>query len=332
VAAPPEAPIFVIGYQRSGTTLLQALLGAHPRIAAPPEIYFVYRVADHAEYFGDLADDSNLERALHEALNPAVDIFADCGFDEARLLERAKAGPRTYGALLDAMLSDFAERSGKQRWSEKSPGQPIDSVLELFPHAQILHIVRDPRDVVASSLRAPWTDPDAGAIARDWRAFTLRTIRRGLQLGPRQFIQLRYEDLTRDPEAVLRVVCAFLGEQYDPAMLDDPSRRRGTVPAVAADWQAQALEAVRPVSEGAWRERLSRADQARVNAVVGSVLGALGYEAPGVRERARGLVPAVGEAARRGRARLARPSPQLSPEERYRLTRAFLDRQAERVR
>lgn len=45
----PDAPLFVIGFQRSGTTLLQALLGAHPRIAAPPEIYYVARVAEHQD-------------------------------------------------------------------------------------------------------------------------------------------------------------------------------------------------------------------------------------------------------------------------------------------
>ena len=67
-------PIFVVGFQRSGTTLLQSLLGAHPRIAAPPEMHFVFRVAALADYFGDLADDDNLARALHETINPHVPI------------------------------------------------------------------------------------------------------------------------------------------------------------------------------------------------------------------------------------------------------------------
>ena len=48
-----DLPIFVIGFQRSGTTLLQSLLGAHPRIAAPPETHYIARVAHLADYFGD---------------------------------------------------------------------------------------------------------------------------------------------------------------------------------------------------------------------------------------------------------------------------------------
>jgi hypothetical protein len=327
----PTAPIFVIGYQRSGTTLIQALLGAHPRIAAPPETYFFFRVADQAEYFGDLSGDANLSRALYEALNPPVDLFADCGFDQDRLLARAKEGPRTYAALFDTIMSDFAARAGKQRWSEKSAGQPIDAAYSLFPDAQVVHMVRDPRDVVASSLQAPGMEPDATRIARGWRSFTLRTVRRGFEVGPAQFLQIRYEDLTRDPAAVLRVVCAFLGEEYDPVMLDDQSRRGGTVPAVASPWQARALTSVVPARVGGWRERLQRIDQVRVNAVVGSMLAPLGYEAPSARAKALGLPLTVAERLRRARAWMRPVQPQLTPEERYRATRSFLESQAAKL-
>ena len=325
------APIFVVGYQRSGTTLLQSMLGAHSRIASPPEGYFFYRVADHAEHLGDLADDGNLAWALHIALNPAVDIFAGAGFDEQRLLERLKGGPRTYRALIDTILTDFAERHGKARWSEKSPGQPIDAFFGLFPDARVIHILRDPRDVVASSLRAPWSDPDALGLARDWRGFVLRTIRRGLEIGPAQYLQVRYEDLTRDPVAVMRLVCGFVDEDFEATMVDDPSRRTGAVAAVAGEWQGRALDSVEPAREGRWRERLSRTDQMRVNAVVGPMLGALGYVEPGPRASALSSQLRIRESLHRGRERLRRPAPPLSPAERYRLTQTFLEQQARRV-
>ncbi|MEA2124455.1 MAG: hypothetical protein QOI80_1237, partial [Solirubrobacteraceae bacterium] len=89
-----DGPIFVLGHERSGTTLLQALLGAHPRIAAPPETYFLFRVAQHAAYLGDLADDANLDRALREALDVPGGLLEEAGFDHARVLARAARGPR----------------------------------------------------------------------------------------------------------------------------------------------------------------------------------------------------------------------------------------------
>jgi LPS sulfotransferase NodH len=333
--APPagEGPIFVIGFQRSGTTLLQALLGAHPRLAAPPEIYFVARVAEHDDYFGDLGDDANLERALHEALNPPLDMLAECGFDHDRLLARLKQGPRTYAAILDVMLTDYAERHGKERWVEKSAGQPLGPLMSLFPDARAIHIVRDPRDVVASSLRSAWTAHEsATAIAEWWRAFTLDAIWRGSELGPGRFLQVRYEDLTRDPEAVLRVVCAFVGEDYDRGMVADTTRRVGTVPAIAAGWQGRALSRVEPAREGGWKERLSRADQVRVNAVVGSMLTPLGYRPASAAARVLGAPLSVAARLRRLRSRANGARRARTPEERYRAKQQFLEAQAERVR
>lgn len=295
-------------------------------------MYFCFRVADHVDYFGDLTDDANLERALHEALNPPVAIFADCGFDEPRLLERAKNAPRTYAGLFDAIMSEFADRHGKSRWSEKSPGQAVDAAHALFPDAQFVHIIRDPRDVVASSLEAPWTDTDAATIAREWLSFTLRSIRAGLRLGPSRFLQIRYEDLTRDPAAVLRVVCAFLGERYDPTMLNDRRERQQTVASVVARWQARALSGIDPAREGGWKSRLGRVDRLRVNAIVGGALAALGYEPPSARARWAGLPFRLAEHLHGVRVPAGKARRLPTPEERYRQMRQFLQSRADLVR
>ncbi|MGH2759169.1 MAG: sulfotransferase family protein, partial [Actinomycetota bacterium] len=272
-----DVPIFVVGFQRSGTTLTQALLGAHSRIGAPPEMHFVFRVARFAGRYGDLTDDDNLRSVVHDALNPPANLFAECGYDEDRIFERARRGDRTMRSVLDAVMSDFAERRGKARWSEKSPGQSMAQVESLFPDAQIIHIVRDPRDVIASSLATPWTRNTAHTLAHRWRQFTVSNVRRGLLAGPTRFLQLRYEDLTRDPEAVLRVVFAFLGERYEPEILSDPDRRRDTIAPSAAPWQRRALEAVTPPTPSGWRTRLSRRDRLIVQSVFDRELAVLGY-------------------------------------------------------
>jgi hypothetical protein len=234
--------------------------------------------------------------------------------------------------VLDAMLSDYAQRRGKRRWVEKSAGQPVGPVMKLFPDARVIHIVRDPRDVVASSLRTPWTNESATALSESWRAFTLDTIWRGIEIGPAQFLQVRYEDLTRDPAAVMRVVCAFIEEEYDPGMVAETSRREGTVPSIATEWQGRALGQVEPARIGGWTSRLGRVDQLRVNAVVGPMLTPLGYRPPTPAMRALCVPLSVAAAARRlGQRRTRRPKA-LSPEERYRLKRRFLEQQTERVR
>jgi LPS sulfotransferase NodH len=324
-----EHPIFVVGFQRSGTTLLQSLLGAHPRIAAPPELHFILRVAYFRDYFGDLADDANLRRALREALNPPVDILSESGFDEGALFERAKAGPRTYTGLFAALMHDFADRHGKARWAEKTPSQRPDDIWNLFPDALVVHIVRDPREVVASSLETPWERRAAAAVARDLRHFTLESVERGRRAGPRQYLQVRYEDLVRDPEAVLRLICTFIGEDYDDGMLDPSRRGQALMP--SASWQARAAQPIGPTPTK-WHAKLKPADRVRVQAIIRDLLAPYGYAEPRKAVRAlmpvaraevrlRSLVPAAAARARRPK----------TPEERYRAVRALMQSAADGV-
>lgn len=322
-----ERPIFVVGYQRSGTTLLQALVGAHPRIAGPPETYFILRIAQLADWYGDLHDDGNLRRALHDFLHPPLPTLHDV--DEDAVLAAALASDRTYRSLLDVVLHDFATRHGKARWCEKSPGQGAGPILQLFPDAQVIHIVRDPRDVVASSLETPWTTIGATRLARAWLAFTLANVQVGVGVGPAQFLQVRYEDLTRDPEAVLRLVCTFLGEDYNAGMLATPERRRSTVVAAAEPWQARALRPVEP-GRNDWRTRLRRRDQARVAAVLDRHLPLLGYAPRGPAFVAAGkLLNLPDVLAQTAGARWARRTrPARDPRWRYERTQELLHRQA----
>jgi hypothetical protein len=161
----------------------------------------------------------------------------------------------------------------------------------LVPHAQVVHIVRDPRDVIASSLETPWTSGSARQIARQWRRFTLASLRTGLESGARRYLMIRYEDLTRDPEAVLRRVCHFIDEDFHLAMLDAEARRRaGTVTAAAAPWQARALEQVSTDRQGRYARVLTPWQRASVASVVRGELAALGYEPARTRTVAVGAV------------------------------------------
>ena len=273
-----DPPIFVVGYQRSGTTLLQSLIGAHPQIAAPPELHFILRVAYLRTVFGDLADDRNLRRALHEALNPPVDLLSQAGFEEDVIFERARSGPRTYAGLFAAIMQDYADRQGKRRWSEKSPSQKLDDIYSLFPDALAVHILRDAREIVASNLEMPWERRSSAAIARAVRNFTLASIKRGRKAGPGRYMQVRYEDLTSETESVLRQVCVFVGEEYDDGILDPA--RRGSALSRGADWQRGAAEPVVAPRAMNWPRRLTRIDQVRVQALTRDLLEPFGYKAP----------------------------------------------------
>jgi hypothetical protein len=322
-------PIFVVGFQRSGTTLLQSMLGAHPAIAAPPETHFVFRIAALRDYYGDLRDDGNLRRVLHETVHSRHSFLADLGLDEDRLFERTRSGGAEYATVFDAVMSEIALAWGKRRWSDKSPGQRPAASLALFPRAQLVHIVRDPRDTVASSVETPWTPGSPRQVARAWRRFTVEAVRTGLEAGPRQYLLVRYEDLVREPEAMLRRVCQFLGEEFEPVMLDPAERTRaGTVIPVAAPWQRQALERVSTARLGRHRRALSPWQRASVAAVVHGELAAFGYGPVSARQLAGGrllnLLRApedLPDAVRRRRLRRS-----LTPDRHYQEVQQFLER------
>jgi hypothetical protein len=330
-AAPERAgPIFVVGFSRSGTTLVQALLGAHPHIAAPPEMHFIQRIAQLADYWGDLADDAVFHRVITETVQPPVPWLEQCGFDADTIFGRARSGPRTYAAVLDAVLSDFAERQGKPRWSEKTPRQHPSPIWRHFPAAQVVHVVRDPRPTIASTMAKLGAFTDPVVAARAWHRFTTEASLAGARRGPSHYLRIRYEDLSREPEPVLRQVFTFLGEDFDPTVVTDLSRRRTAVPTRMGSLLEPVMSPIAAPDESAWRETLPQLQRARIAAVVGDDCAPLGYDPPQQSTvRIGRLLNAVHAPVDAMRARrLLRRFMSLSPEERYQLT---LREQVERV-
>jgi Sulfotransferase family len=330
--SPPTDPIFVVGFPRSGTTLLQGLLGAHPRIAAPPEMHFARRIVQFHDYWGDLKDDDVLRRVVDATLK--LPALSASGFDLDRVYERTRQGPRTYAGVLDAVMRDFAERNGKQRWSEKTPHQGSLAIWLHFPEARIVHIVRDPRPTVVSNLAKLGGWPDLLSTARAWRGFTLRNIAAGADRGAAHYLRIRYEDLAREPAAVMRVVFAFLGEDFDAAALDDPDRRRASIAPGAAPWQTRVLEPIRAAEETDWRTQISPPARARLTAAVADLMPPLGYAAPARSSVGVGDVlnlafyPVLG-----GRALKAKVRNQGStPQQRYQAEQAEHQQRARRMR
>src|SRR5947208_15634154 len=173
-------------------------------------------------------------------------------------------------------------------------------------------------------------------IARRYVEFTLRNVAAGTARGPAQYLRIRYEDLCRDAEATLRVVCSFLGEEYDPRMVLEPSRRKATVPAAAAPpWQRRALGTVASRDHGDRRERLGAVDRARVAAVVAPLCAPYGYRCPRELNRLAGnvlnmiLTPAEQAVASRAAAKARRSV--RTPEARYAAIRRFQEEQAGRI-
>lgn len=209
-------PIIVTGADRTGTTLLYALLGSHPAVSMVRRTN-LWRWFDQRH--GDLADPDNLDRCLDAMLRyRRLRVLEP---DRVALRAAFLAGAPTYGRLFDLLHRQHADRHGRRRWADKSlhTEHHAERVFAELPDARIIHMVRDPRDRYASIVRRyDGRSKGLGAAMGRWSA-SVRRGHRNLRRYPDRYLLVRYETLAVAPEPTLRSICAFIGEDYDAGML-----------------------------------------------------------------------------------------------------------------
>jgi hypothetical protein len=277
-----DRPIFVVGCPRSGTTMLQLMLHAHPRIAIPPETRFLLEGYRRRREFGDLREAANRRALAHWIVRTRATKAHDLGLDGDALIEEIVAGPPTLGSAIGIVFRAYARRFGKARWGDKRPSYAtnLDIVLRLFPDAQIINIIRDGRDCVASLKEMPWHQAGIEQSISLWARSIDRTRRAGRRLGDESYHELSYERLVREPEPMLRGLCDFLGEPFAPAMTEPASVAEVAVPA-GKTWHERTRAAVSDERVASWRRRLTPAETGLCEAVLGRRLSACGYELSG---------------------------------------------------
>ncbi|GIH27785.1 sulfotransferase [Acrocarpospora phusangensis] len=299
-----ERPIFVVGCPRSGTTMLQLMLHAHPRIAVPPESRILVQAYRERRTWGDLRRPKNRRALARWIARSSRTQFPDLGVDGDEFIRRAVEGPGSLGSVVGLVFQMFAELHGKARWGDKRPPyiRHLDAVLAMFPDAQIIHLIRDGRDCVSSLKEMPWFKGDIYEAVYRWTESI--DIGRGHKLPPDSYYELRYEDLTTDPAATLTALCTFIGEAYDPVMRE-PYRVADVVPS-HKDWHINTRQAVTTTRAGSWSQRLEPWEVSLCETVMGERLTAYGYELSGAPKAPRKDVSAYDKTASTWRRELRR--------------------------
>jgi hypothetical protein len=155
-ASAPFRPVFIVGCERSGTTLLAVLLDRHSQLAITPETHFFLRMIGRPRP-ANCRDLTTHEQFLNQLFSN--DRMKDLALDRAAVTARFQTRPATAPALFQCILEEYAAMHGKPRAGEKTPLHIwyVPQIIEWFPDAKIIGIVRDGRDVVRSMLAAPWT-------------------------------------------------------------------------------------------------------------------------------------------------------------------------------
>ena len=258
------------------------MLNSHPDIALPYETRILIDGYRRRAEWGDLADVENRQRVARWVVERKQSQYHRLTEDADELVERMVAAPPTIGSVLSAGFRLYAERHGKTRWGDKRPSVVLnlDAVFAMFPDAQYVNLVRDPRAVVASIRKAGrrhnWPAHGVPGGTDTWERSVRAADRWQRRLSPDRFLQLRYEDLVTDPAAALARTVAFL--DLDPAGLDAMLRHHETSDIHSRGLHALVSEPVTTERLRAWEQALAPREVAFVERALGDRMRRYGYE------------------------------------------------------
>jgi sulfotransferase family protein len=270
-----RGPVFVAGLERSGTSLIYALLASHPNLAMTRRTNLW---THFYEQYGDLRHEDNLERCL--GMMVRYKRLIKLQPDPERLRRDFQAGEATYGRLFALLEEQYAERLGKPRWGDKSLNTEryADPIFAAYPGARILHMMRDPRDRYASS-QTRWKvrRGGVGAGTAEWLS-SARLARRNQRVHPDRYRVVRYETLARRPEETLRAICEFIGEDYAPQMLSMDGAGTFKDKGSNSSYGRRDPGVISTDSIGRYREVLSSRQIAFMQLVAKDDMAAFGYQ------------------------------------------------------
>ncbi len=244
-----RAGLFLVGAERSGTTMLRLMLDHHPSIAWQNEFeYAVDRIGPGAEFpalgsYSEFLENHRVFRANGYAIDPSLDYPGLVrSFLEQR---RARAGKPIVGATVHRHLG---------------------RLLHVWPEARFIHLVRDPRDVAPSVIKMGWAGNVYHACRR-WRDAERDWDRVAESVGEGRFVEVRFERLLADPGEELGRICAFIGVPYDESMLSFHERTTYSPPDASAAQR--------------WSGRLSPREIGLIEGSLGGLIERRGYERSG---------------------------------------------------
>lgn len=262
--------MFVVGCERSGTTLLRAMLDSHSEMAVPPESYFLIPLMNEPySKEGFVALLSEHRRFVRWDLPiEAVD----------QALKDAEA--EDLATAVRVLYRTYARSRGKARWGDKSPGyvRHIRALAGLLSEAHFVHIIRDGRDVALSWLDAPFGPESVSEAAQRWRKDVRVGRRAGRKHAAGRYMEVRYEHLVSHPEEVLQRICGFAGLAFEQGMLEYPRRAGEIIEPTIEPASHQRLH--RPPTPGLrdWRREMGPEDVDAFQDEAGELLARLGYD------------------------------------------------------
>jgi len=269
-------PVYVVGCDRSGTTLLGAMLGGHSRTLCIPEAQFFHelvRLYYKSENPLDLAEVIKTIKA-HWRFK-----IWEFDFSEDEIINECD-GVRELNDFIRVFINHYASSLGKPGityWIDHTPSNVryAYTLSQVFPESRFIHIVRDVRGVAASVMPLPWGPNDVLEASKIWKEQLAYGLVSEMTLGPEKVIRVKFENLLEKPLEVIEKLCSWLRIDFDPAMLDGLGYRMPRF-----NHNSHRLVSQKPDTRRAyaWQTSLSGREIEIIEAETCDLLMLLGYE------------------------------------------------------
>jgi hypothetical protein len=275
---------FILGNPRSGTSLLRLILNAHPHIIAPPESGFLHWWSKKYQDWKDVS----LEAFADDILSSKK--IEDWGLDRASFIKLLHVrNPQTYVDAAGLVYELYAEKLGKEGVRAVVDKNNyyihhISDLIQIWPDASFIHIIRDGRDVAcsyrgihrlkSSSPYLPKLPSSIEEIAGEWQQNNSRIIRE-LKEANRSSFTLRYEDLVQKPAEVLNGLMNFMGLPVADAMF--AFNKSNDEPESTIDWKQLTRGPITSSQVGQYKEQLSEKEIEVFQQIAGDLLSAFSY-------------------------------------------------------
>lgn len=255
---PEICPIFIVGVGRSGTSLVQSMLAAHADISCLPETSFLRRMIfpGRLQKIFDRYGKHKVTKELNED-----EYFVRTGLESSDIVNRANKQGKTIDVFLYLeMLKAYCEEN--KFWTADKDPRAIEFLgllKKVLPKVHVIHVYRDPRDVLASKKKATWSK--TGHV---WKhVFANRVqFKLGRKLGGKLFgvryHEICYEELLAAPVKVLTNLCRNLGLDYDDSMrvkFGDAAKK--LVSKKEMDWKKETLGPLLTRNSEKWKTNLA---------------------------------------------------------------------------
>lgn len=215
--------VFIVGKGRSGTTLLQTILDAHPDCIIPLESRLIIHLKSRYRHVKKWTP--GLIKSFYN------DLFSDLKFSTLWKVDKDKllsdllslGTDADFASLCKVVYLNYKSVFKKDKIRLIGDKNPIYTVfipelLEIFPGSKFIHLIRDHRDNIHSHMKV-FPIKNVAFLASKWVFFNER-VEHQKRLNPGTVLSLRYEDLVANPQKHLKEICEFLGLSYHPGMLD----------------------------------------------------------------------------------------------------------------